>query len=658
MKRWDYRGWVPENNRSLADDVRSRSAAQLQQLVLARPDLMQGVAVDTSGLAARAASRASVQRAVESLSADALRVLEALLVSDGDTRAAAARLAIEESVVDGFADDLWTRALLWRKGSALVATRSVSELLLPRATALADNGALDAAPLELPSVGRPGAEQTVTDAHAGQAALDLLRRIESLADHWQQSPPRVMAKGGVSVRDHKRLASALGLTQEAVAFVAELAHAAGLVADDHDIDATWLPTTAYDEWLETSPAHRWSVLIDAWWAMLRAPSIVGTRDAAGTTVNLLGAGAEWPMMRQRRHDVLAAVAEAGDGVTVDAGDVDDLLRWHRPLRLPPGAPTRSADVLAEAQWLGLVADGQLSSAGRALLADACDEAALEPLLPALLDHVLVQADLTAIAPGPLRDDLRRLMGTVADIESSGGATVYRFSSASLRRGLDAGWTAPELREQLTAASLTPLPQALGYLIDDVARQHGVARIGAATCYLRSDDEALLDALLADRNTEPLQLLRIAPTVVVSRLPAARVLTLLRDAGYSTLAEDASGTVASTAAAPSRALVPRPPAPVNTTAVSASVAERFVADLLARNGSAPGESDGDPAVTVDLLLDAAAAGLPVRVGYVDTAGNVKRVTLRPTGVDGGRVTGTVGEAVRTIGVHRITDVSPA
>ena len=36
------------------------------------------------------------------------------------------------------------------------------------------------------------------------------------------------------------------------------------------------------------------------------------------------------------------------------------------------------------------------------------------------------------------------------------------------------------------------------------------------------------------------------------------LTLLRDAGYSTLAEDASGTVASTAAAPGRAPVPRPP----------------------------------------------------------------------------------------------------
>lgn len=649
---------MPETNRSLADDVRARSPEQLRQLVLARPDLMQGGTVDVSGLAARAASRASVQRAVESLSADALRVLETLLVTDGDGAAAAARLGVDTAVIGEFADLLWTRALLWRRDSALVATRSVSELLLPRATALAEHDALDSAPLTLPTVGRAGVDRSVTDAHAGQAALDLLRHIESLADWWQNNPPRVMAKGGVSVRDHKRLSTELALAEPAAAFVAEIAHAAGLVADDHDVEPTWLPTSAYDDWLDTSPAHRWSVLINAWWAMLRAPSIVGTRDAAGTTVNLLGSGAAWPMMRQRRHDVLGAVAEAGVDVAVDAGDVDDLLRWHRPLRLPPGTPTRSADVLAEAQWLGLVADGQLSTAGRALLDDRCGAAALEPLLPTLIDHLLVQADLTAIAPGPLRDDLRRLMGAVADVESSGGATVYRFSSTSLRRGLDAGWSAPDLRDRLSAASLTPLPQALDYLIDDVARQHGVARIGAASCYLRSDDETLLDALLADRNTEPLQLLRIAPTVVVSRLPAARMLTLLREAGYSTLGEDASGTVAATGAVQHRAPVPRPPSPVVTTAVSDSAAERFVADLLARNGSAPGESAGDPAVTVDLLLDAAAAGLPVRVGYVDTAGNIKRVTLRPTGVDGGRVTGTVGESVRTIGVHRITDVSPA
>jgi len=39
--------------------------------------------------------------------------------------------------------------------------------------------------------------------------------------------------------------------------------------------------------------------------------------------------------------------------------------------------------------------------------------------------VLAQADLTVIAPGPLRQDLAAEMALVADIESAGGATVYR-----------------------------------------------------------------------------------------------------------------------------------------------------------------------------------------------------------------------------------------
>ena len=64
-------------------------------------------------------------------------------------------------------------------------------------------------------------------------------------------------------------------------------------------------------------------------------------------------------------------------------------------------------------------------------------------LPAPVDHVLLQADLTAVAPGPLEGSLAQFMRLVADVESRGGATVYRFSAESLRRGLDAGWSSAQ-----------------------------------------------------------------------------------------------------------------------------------------------------------------------------------------------------------------------
>ena len=39
----------------------------------------------------------------------------------------------------------------------------------------------------------------------------------------------------------------------------------------------------------------------------------------------------------------------------------------------------------------------------------------------------VQADLTAVAPGPLESTLARRLQVLAEVESRGGATVYRFT---------------------------------------------------------------------------------------------------------------------------------------------------------------------------------------------------------------------------------------
>lgn len=136
-------------HRSLADDVRSRTPQELRDLVVARPDLLHPGTSDLTGLAARAATRSSVQRAVDALPADALRVLDALVASSGELAGAAARLAVEVDAITDFADDLWTRALVWRNGDRLTATREVAQLL-----AEVD---LDQAPFHHPVVGTPGA---------------------------------------------------------------------------------------------------------------------------------------------------------------------------------------------------------------------------------------------------------------------------------------------------------------------------------------------------------------------------------------------------------------------------------------------------------------------------------------------------------------------
>ena len=132
-----------------------------------------------------------------------------------------------------------------------------------------------------------------------------------------------------------------------------------------------------------------------------------------------------------------------------------------------------------------------------------------------VDHVLIQADLTMIAPGPVAADVARSLRLVADVESRGHATVYRIGEESIRRALDAGWDAAAVLAFLEQTSRTPVPQPLTYLIDDVARRHGVVRVGPALAYVRCDNSETLSALLADRRLATLGLSRIADALLVS-----------------------------------------------------------------------------------------------------------------------------------------------
>ena len=146
--------------------------------------------------------------------------------------------------------------------------------------------------------------------------------------------------------------------------------------------------------------------------------------------------------------------------------------------------------------LGVVVDGTLTSAGRALLAgDGSLAAALAQSLPGQVDQLILQADLTAIVPGLPTPALAELMRTVADAESTGAASVYRFSTDSIRRALDSGRAAGELLGELSRRGTVPQP--LAYLIEDVARRHAVLRIGSAATFLRCDDPVVLAGIMAD-----------------------------------------------------------------------------------------------------------------------------------------------------------------
>ncbi|MDX3127237.1 helicase C-terminal domain-containing protein, partial [Streptomyces scabiei] len=298
---------------------------------------------------------------------------------------------------------------------------------------------------------------------------------------------------------------------------------------------------------------------------------------------------------------------------------------------------------------------------------------LAPLLPEPLDHVLLQADLTAVAPGPLKRPLADALGVLADVESKGGATVYRFTPGSVRRALDAGRSASDLHDFLTAHSRTPVPQPLAYLIDDVARRHGQLRIGAASAYVRCDDDATLSEILADKRSQGLGLRRLAPTVLAAQADPATLLDGLRAMGYAPAAESAEGDVLITRAH-ARRTPPRtapepvpdgPPAP-DDTLLGAAIRAIRAGDLAS---TAPRRTTGEQepsgtlprtgsAETLATMQAAVLTGEALWIGYVNAEGSASQRVIAPVRVEGGFVTAYdhTADEVRTFPLHRITGVA--
>ena len=337
---------------------------------------------------------------------------------------------------------------------------------------------------EAPALAVSLRQSELIDRSAAGAAFDAVRRVEVLLDHWSTQPPVGLRSGGLAVRDLKAAATHIHAEPAVAALLVEVAATAGLLAlgIDQDGNTAWLPTDRYDAWAAASPAGRWFQLADAWLASPRLASRVGTKDPQGKTWNALSPELAAPLQVETRRETLAALADMTPGETLAAGtglpSLVAALWWRRPRR-PTARESMVVSSVSEASILGVLGLDGMSAAGRALLAGDAEavERNLTPLLPPLVDQVLIQADLTAVAPGPLESETARTLHLLADIESRGGATVYRFSAQSVRRALDAGWSVAEIHEFLKGVSSTPIPQPLTYLVDDSARTFGNLRVG-------------------------------------------------------------------------------------------------------------------------------------------------------------------------------------
>ena len=197
-----------------------------------------------------------------------------------------------------------------------------------------------------------------------------------------------------------------------------------------------------------------------------------------------------------------------------------------------------------------------------------------------------------------------------------------------------------------------MPQALQYLINDVATQHGRLRTGTATSYLRCDDEALLNRVLTEPALDSLGLVRIAPTVLISpRRRSRRCWTGC--AGPASLRPPSPPTARWSASPPT----PRGCRAASTPRISrvraSSIGESQLAEVVSRlraserlaaavTNATSRVSQQVPGVTsasiLELLRTAVREELRIAIGYVDDTGTPSQHVLLPISLGGGMIRG--------------------
>lgn len=436
------------------------------------------------------------------------------------------------------------------------------------------------------------------EAHAAEHAFTSVASLADVLMLARETPLALLTSGSLAAGEKRRLAEA-GLAADVLDGLVALAVDAALVTTG---DRQLRLTTAGEEWLRLTASERWIRLSEAFRAAL--PRALRTPSGGWLSVPAWEHQHPW-----------------------DSSWIDrcTLLRDHAGL-------------------LGLIAEGDSEPSWAVPLraGHAADSASLQRLLPAEVDRIFLQNDLSAISPGPLAPASDVRLRSIAVRESAAQASTYRFTAESVSHALASGETASSILDFLAQLSLTGIPQPLEYLVTQTAQRHGLVRvftdIETERTRVASTDTTLLDAMGVDQSLRPLGLSRDADGLT-SRVGRDTVYWALTDARYPATIVGADGKPQ---------IVDRNPAPAPAEARTASY-DALITRLRAQQGP-----DAD-AAWLDRELETAVrtkAVLLVEVGMPD--GTTRELLLEASGLGGGRLRGRdrAADVERTLPVKSI------
>ena len=512
-----------------------------------------------------------------------------------------------------------------------------------------------------PRVEGPQIKSADIERAALASIANTLRWVQELMNYWSEETPTALQSGGLGVRDMKKASEHLGVDESCTAFIAELAYLAGLL--NVEADGRILPSAQFDLWQNKEPEDQWRDLVSLWKVTSRVAGLIGRSDSRNITA--LSTELDRSNAALIRRLVLELLLE-NPGIAPTVKSAQKAITWRYPHRRGISITAELVEwTLREAEWLGITGGSALSAFGAKFINDA-ESLGINSALPKPVEHILVQADNTAIAPGPLTIEVARMLSTFADIESRGGATVYRFSESSIRRGLDHGHSGDEIKTFLAKTSKTPIPQPLEYLIADVAKKHGKLRVGYANTYLRCEDQAIISAILSDKKLEHLSFRQIAPQVLISDTESDEAMDELRRAGYFPSGENAQGSVVNMPIQIRSKARPKPPRIIGETLkpseqmLASAIRTLRTGERAAKKrpiGEIPRSTANE---TMDLLNEYLGKGVSLRIGYADSNGGVSLRIIDPLSISLGTLVARdhATNAITPFKIARITGVTTA
>jgi len=360
---------------NLASSLRARDDVSLALTLRRRSPI--GAPKDFFDLAQNLLNPRSIQAGLNRLSGSEARALRTLIETPGT----AAQSPALDSIVE--------LGLAHTDAGKAYAYDAVAALAGPLLDKLAPEPTLETAPIKL-----------ISEPNRGElglcaiAAFETQQAVYELLLDAQQNQLRHTGKTGFGVSDIKRLAAHLRKPNQAVRTyyaLAEQMHLLQLVGDK------WWLTAAASHYLSGTVLNRWESLASHWVSSLGA---VGAKELTSVLhfypeLDLVSSlKAVFPLADNQLGEDLSLLAEQAQGIGFSVGG--------RPSLLLEYCLTNRLDLASEL---------------------------LQLHLPQTQHSLIVQADLSLIAPGPLDSATEQVLRKFAQIEQVAVASTFRLSAS-------------------------------------------------------------------------------------------------------------------------------------------------------------------------------------------------------------------------------------